>query len=230
MANTKHSAAREIIIDRLLHKRCGYSLYEMLEIVNQSLEVNGYRPVSLNTIRNDIETFQYLYKQAIHVERRGYQNYSLSLDECFTSIKEYAEEDVEEELDGLARDIRLYQIESPIVVNSSDYGVPQNRERVLFIGCRKDQTLIENIPATIDAKDKVTVYEAISDLNFIDNGEEKTEYEAVEANDQYLGLLRHRKADSTIGRGRCNTLYSDWCRNGRLGFRFSMEKPPFYVT
>ena len=84
MANTKHSAAREIIIDRLLHKRCGYSLYEMLDIVNQSLEVDGYRPVSLNTIRNDIETFQYLYKQAIHVERRGYQNYYMYEDPNFT--------------------------------------------------------------------------------------------------------------------------------------------------
>ena len=49
MANTKHSAAREIIIDRLLHKRCGYSLYEMLEIVNQSLEVDGYNYVVDNS-------------------------------------------------------------------------------------------------------------------------------------------------------------------------------------
>ena len=54
MANTKHSVAREIIIDRLLHERCGYSLYEMLDVVNKELEVNGFRHVTLNTIRNDI--------------------------------------------------------------------------------------------------------------------------------------------------------------------------------
>lgn len=155
--------------------------------------------------------------------------FPLTLDECFTSIKEYAEEDVEEKLDGLTKDIRLYQIESPIVVNSSDYGVPQNRERVLFIGCRKDQPLIDCVPATISEKDKVTVYEAISDLDFIENGEEKTEYENVNVDSQYSELLRHRKADSSISRGRCNTLYSDWCRNGRLGFRFNMERTPFYV-
>lgn len=155
--------------------------------------------------------------------------FPLTLDECFTSIKEYAEEDVEEKLDGLTKDIRLYQIESPIVVNSSDYGVPQNRERVLFIGCRKDQPLIDCVPATISEKDKVTVYEAISDLDFIENGEEKTEYENVNVDAQYSELLRHRKADSSISRGRCNTLYSDWCRNGRLGFRFNMERTPFYV-
>ena len=155
--------------------------------------------------------------------------FPLTLDECFTSIKEYAEENVEEDLDGLTKDIRLYQIDSPIVVNSSDYGVPQNRERVLFIGCRKDQPLIEGIPATISDKDKVTVYEAIADLDFVENGEEKTEYDDVDVDERYSGLLRHRKADSSIGRGRCNTLYSDWCRCGRLGFRFNMERTPFYV-
>ena len=115
------------------------------------------------------------------------------------------------------------------ILNSKDYGVPQNRERVLFIGCRKDQPLIDCVPATISEKDKVTVYEAISDLDFIENGEEKTEYENVNVDAQYSELLRHRKADSSISRGRCNTLYSDWCRNGRLGFRFNMERTPFYV-
>ena len=75
MANTKHSVAREIIIDRLLHKRRGYSLYEMLETVNKELENNGFRPVSLNTIRNDIDNFRYLYKQKIEVEQRGYRNF-----------------------------------------------------------------------------------------------------------------------------------------------------------
>ena len=155
--------------------------------------------------------------------------FPLSLEECFTSIKEYAEEDIEDELDDLARDIRLYQINSPIIVNSSDYGVPQNRERVLFIGCRKDQLLIDSIPATMSNIDKVTVYEAIADLDFIENGEEKTEYEEIEPDNQFRYLLRPRKADGTIGKGRSSMLYSEWCRNGRLGFRFNMESEPFYV-
>lgn len=155
--------------------------------------------------------------------------FPLSLDECFTSIKEYTEMDIDDELDGLAKDLRLYQIDSPIVVNSSDYGVPQNRERVLFIGCRKDQPLIDSIPATISDNDKVTVYEAIADLDFINNGEEKTEYEDVESDNRYTDLMKHRKADSSISRERCNSLYSDWCRNGRLGFRFDMDRNPFYV-
>ena len=75
MANTKHSVAREIIIDRLLHDRRGYSLYEILETVNQGLELEGYQHVSLNTIRNDIDNLQYLYKQKIEVKTKGYRNY-----------------------------------------------------------------------------------------------------------------------------------------------------------
>ena len=39
MANTKHSAAREIIIDRLLRERRGYSLQEILDKVNDALDL-----------------------------------------------------------------------------------------------------------------------------------------------------------------------------------------------
>jgi DNA (cytosine-5)-methyltransferase 1 len=52
--------------------------------------------------------------------------------------------------------IRLYKIEKPFVANASNYGVPQNRERVLFIGCRKDQKFISEIPPTVKENEKVT--------------------------------------------------------------------------
>jgi DNA (cytosine-5)-methyltransferase 1 len=42
------------------------------------------------------------------------------------------------------RIFRLYNIDQPFVALASNYGVPQNRERVLFIGCRKDQKLIKD--------------------------------------------------------------------------------------
>jgi len=38
--------------------------------------------------------------------------------------------------DALLDKIQLYRIERPLVLNASDYGVPQNRLRVVFIGCR----------------------------------------------------------------------------------------------
>ena len=71
MANTKHSVAREIVIDRLLHERRGYSLYEMLDIVNRELELQGFREVTINTIRNDIDNIKYLYKQKLDIQMRS---------------------------------------------------------------------------------------------------------------------------------------------------------------
>lgn len=84
MANTKHSVAREMIIDRLLHKRRGYSIYEMLDIVNKALEFEGYGPVTINTIRRDIDTIRYRYKQCLHCEKRSYYEYFRYEDPNFT--------------------------------------------------------------------------------------------------------------------------------------------------
>ena len=154
--------------------------------------------------------------------------YSLTLDECFAGIREFAQEDnTENEYDRLLSAIRLYQIDNPIVVNSSNYGVPQNRERVLFIGCRKDQELIKNIPSTINEQEKVSIYEAISDLDFIGNGEERTDYETPKIMPEYEHLQKIRNVDGSINpNGRT---YSEWQRLGRLNHRFIFEELPFYV-
>ena len=84
MANTKLSIAREIIIDRLLRDRCGYTVYEITKKVNASLEMDGFRKVTVNAIRFDLQNFKYLYKQKIHVERRGYCLYYMYEDENAT--------------------------------------------------------------------------------------------------------------------------------------------------
>ena len=75
MANTKKSVAREIIIDRLLRDRRGYTAAEIAEKVNASLEIDGFKKVSVATIRVDIENFRNLYKQKIEVKRRSYSLY-----------------------------------------------------------------------------------------------------------------------------------------------------------
>lgn len=71
MANTKHSTAREIIIDRLLRKRRGYSVYEILDIVNESLNFEGFGPVSITTIRRDLDTIRFRYKQKLEAKRKA---------------------------------------------------------------------------------------------------------------------------------------------------------------
>lgn len=50
------------------------------------------------------------------------------------------------------------------VLLSSDYGVPQNRERVILIGIRRDLGLQPKHPKPLSMNHKITVDEAISDL------------------------------------------------------------------
>jgi DNA (cytosine-5)-methyltransferase 1 len=117
-------------------------------------------------------------------------------------LSEIAEsQNVEKEFQEILSHIRLYNIEQPFVALASDYGVPQNRERVLFIGCRKDQKMIQIIPATVSAEEKVTVFEALYDLDFIGNDEEKFNYEPVDLNQNITvklkmkALLKQRSVD-----------------------------------
>lgn len=156
--------------------------------------------------------------------------YAMTLDECFEALKSYAKEDgSEDEFEQVLDTIRLYRIEKPIVVLSANYGVPQNRERVLFIGCRNDQKLITEIPATVSEDEKVTVYEAISDLDFIGNGETKTAYGHAEKDKELDSLLRERSVDGALTvKGERHKFY-EWSKIGRLSHRFEFDCKPFYV-
>lgn len=155
---------------------------------------------------------------------------AMTLDECFDTLKDYAKKDgSESEFDKMLDGIRLYRIEKPIVVLSSDYGVPQNRERVLFIGCRNDQKLITEIPATVAPNEKVTIFEAISDLDFIGNGETKTEYGNAKKNKELDSLIRNRAIDGPIDTASERHTFAEWSRIGRLQHRFIFDSRPFYV-
>lgn len=135
-----------------------------------------------------------------------------------------------------AEDVRLYKIEAPIRLQASDYGVPQNRTRVVFIGCRKDQKTIISIPATVTEEQKVTSAEAIGDLNFIGIAShvddydkryrkefEKTRYGAIKRTVD--GVPIHAVMDTE-----CHT-YSEWSRMGRLNpDRFPTIKKPVYTS
>jgi DNA-cytosine methyltransferase len=56
------------------------------------------------------------------------------------------------------------------ILNSSDFGVPQNRKRAIFIGTSSDKEIL--LPYKKENK-KVTVWEAISDLAYLKSGEGK---------------------------------------------------------
>lgn len=156
--------------------------------------------------------------------------YAMTLDESFAVLADYAQKDGSlEEFKMILDKVRLYRVDRPIVVLSANYGVPQNRERVLFIGCRNDQKLITDIPATVSQDERVTVYEAISDLDFIGNGETRTEYGEVKKNKRYDTLIRPRALTGALESGEEMRPFYEWSRMGRLGHRFTFDCKPFYV-
>ena len=126
------------------------------------------------------------------------------------------------------KEILLYNIEEPLVLLSSNYGVPQNRERVVFIGCRNDQEIINEIPATVSDDEKVKVYEALWDLDMVGNGETVTSYKTPETIKEYESTKKKRGVQGEPESD--GHLFSEWSRIGRLGHRFTFDLQPFYVA
>lgn len=161
--------------------------------------------------------------------------YTTSFDETIGILRSHCNTSQKKELEAILENIRLYKIERPFVANAANYGVPQNRERVLFIGCRKDQKYISEIPATVSEDEKVTIFEALYDLDFIGNNQEAHRYELVDISAQYNGtakkmakLLKKRAIDGKpITNG--GKSFAEWSRNGRLIERFKPLTKPFYV-
>lgn len=162
--------------------------------------------------------------------------YNNSFEECIQGLQPYVEAlKAETEFKEILSHIRLYNIDQPFVALASNYGVPQNRERVLFIGCRKDQKLIKDVPPTVTEKEKVTVFEALYDLDFVGNDEEKFDYEKIDLKAQYNGstkkmesLIKKRAIDGKPQEMKGLT-YAEWSKKGRLNERFINAKNPFYV-
>ena len=152
-----------------------------------------------------------------------------TFDECIEYIQEQLKDrkDLLNHLNKMMKEIRLYNIEEPFVLLSSNYGVPQNRERVVFVGCRNDQEVIKEIPATVTDSEKVKVYEALWDLNMIGNGETVTSYKKPKLNPKYESTKIQRAIQGEPDeRG---LLFSEWSTIGRLGHRFTFNEEPFYV-
>lgn len=152
-----------------------------------------------------------------------------TFDECIEYIQEQLKGKTAllNHLNEMMKEIRLYNIEEPFILLSSNYGVPQNRERVVFIGCRNDQEVIKEIPATISDSEKVKVYEALWDLDMIGNGETVTSYKKPKLNLKFEDTKIQRAIQGEPDeRG---LLFSEWSRIGRLGHRFTFDNEPFYV-
>ena len=188
--------------------------------------------ISTNSIMNDIaEAFDKVedYKgqrDLVDEIKEAIRIYCLTLEEVFSNSKTHLNVSDLDTFNDVLDCVRLYRIDRPITVFSADYGVPQNRERVLFIGCRKDQPVITDIPHTTD-ENKVTVYEALHDMDCIGNGETVERYSIPRQMPNLAPLLVERTVDGRI-QGTERHLYSLWSRIGRLTERFELARP-FYV-
>jgi DNA (cytosine-5)-methyltransferase 1 len=162
--------------------------------------------------------------------------FSYSFDECVNGLKPFVlNANKLKEFEEILAEIRLYRIDQPFVALASNYGVPQNRERVLFIGCRKDQKMIHTVPSTLEEHEKVNVFEAIHDLDFVGNDDERFDYEKVDLKAKYNGstekmqsLIQKRDIDGKPNQQE-GLSYAEWSKKGRLNGRFSHAKNPFYV-
>lgn len=176
------------------------------------------KEVGLKDLQEDVKDFQELLDL-----------YLATLDEALHALELYATIfNSVDTLNHLIEDIHLYKVDNPIVVNSADYGVPQTRERVLFIGARKDQRQITSIPATVTPENRVTIYEAISDLDFIGNGEEINTYRPYQHIQDFEPLIVSRTADSRPEENGGHS-YAEWSKEGRLQHRFEIKGQPFFV-
>lgn len=227
----KESTLRESIKRSVIHLKSLTNLDNdyFTDSVNAFLESSSDAEI-LSKIIESFERLKSLVDETSTIRdiQKALEIYVMSFDEYLDEIANIARADGSENtLVEILNEIRLYNIDKPLVLHSADYGVPQNRERVVFIGCRNDQKLITSIPPTISPDEKVTVYEALWDLDMIGNGEEVTEYKEIQPLARYSRFLRKRNELGTISNE--GKLYSEWQKIGHLSHRFNFETTPFYV-
>lgn len=187
-------------------------LGNMLCAVDKIIEMDGGCEDDARTLKKSLEILTYTFDECVDFIREQFKSNKNVLD-CF---------------ENMMKEIRLYNINEPLVLLSSNYGVPQNRERVVFIGCRNDQEVITEIPSTVKEEDKVKVYEAIWDLNMIGNGEVVNTYNTPTLINEYESTKRLRGVQGEPEKD--GHLFSEWSRTGRLNHRFTFDEAPFYVS
>lgn len=187
-------------------------LENMLASVDKIIEMDGGCEDDARTLKKSLEILTSTFDECIDFIREQFKSNKNVLN-CF---------------ENMMKEIRLYNINEPLVLLSSNYGVPQNRERVVFIGCRNDQEVITEIPSTVKEEDKVKVYEAIWDLNMIGNGEVVNTYNTPTLINEYENTKRLRGIQGEPEKD--GHLFSEWSRTGRLNHRFTFDEAPFYVS
>ena len=155
MANTKHSAAREIIIDRLLRERRGYSLQEILKKVNESLEWEGFPPVSESCIRKDLDVIQHLYNKKLTIEKHSFRLYYKYADpesNIFTNVLTRGE------LQLIQSALNSIRYIDPMQGTMMYKELPERVSRILGIETEENPVVIYEQPPTFKALMKFRIF------------------------------------------------------------------------
>ena len=137
-----------------------------------------------------------------------------------------------EQLQIIAEKVALYRTTGAQVLLASNYGVPQNRQRVIFVGCRNDQEVIDHIPHTVAEDEKVTVAEAIGDLDYIGIGNHSYDYDPIfrkKFEKTEAGSIKREVSGHISPNG---LTFSEWSRRGRLNptrYPKLAEQKPIYT-
>ena len=228
----RHNDVREKIMADIINEKTTANIDNDLFVdkINEFLSAMSDEEITMRVIYS-FGLVEDLKKEDKDIEdlKSAIRLYSLSLDECLDELGRMAKEKgKKKDFDNILKALRLYDVEQMVLL-SSNYGVPQNRERVVFIGSRNDQKPIKEIPATVKKEERVTIYEAISDLDFIGNGEIRTSYAPTQPHAEWDSLIKSRKVDGEVSKDEDAKTFAEWSREGRLSHRFTFDKQPFYV-
>lgn len=213
---------RQVIIEKDASYIDGDAFVEHFDLFLSELEIETI----IDKIEKSFDKVDYPsnYTSYIEIMLSALRLYASTFHDCLKLLEQITPDNKSAELTSLLNDLKLYRINKPLVLNASDFGVPQNRERVVFIGCRNDQELIEEIPPTVSEDEKVTIYEALFDLDFVGNNEKADDYKKVTPSKK---KIKSRLADGRIDSNGIS--YAEWSRKGRLNGRFENKTDPFYV-
>ena len=159
MANTKHSLAREILLDRLLQKRRGYTIPELVDIINDALAFEGFPPVSASTINRDLETLRYRYRAKISVERRSYYKYYMYENENYSVFKNTL---TFGEIQQIHHALMAIRFVDPIQGTMTFEQLSERLANLLDVDSADDPiVLYKKLPSKTDCKRYSTIYQCI---------------------------------------------------------------------
>jgi len=154
----------EVIVEditKISHKDVFTKFKEKIEVVIGGPPCQGFSQKGQRKSINDDRN--YLFKQFVEVVKYVQPKYFVmeNVPNLLTAEGGYFKEEIITLFESLG-----YKLSTGIL-NAADYGVPQNRRRAIIIG----KLGLTAVPEPEKLNNKVTIWDAISDLSYLESGE-----------------------------------------------------------